>query len=224
MALCQVIGLPIDASVETADSLIPAAILVNPAEKTRNALTGRAELAMLHYNVDLSRAGENIMKSRFLPDIGLTAGYGWLNPNPYNGFTKDFEGDLNVGIVCKVPLWHWGERIHTFKAAQHARKVSELKLSEAEEMISLQVKQACFHVLEAEKKTVLTHRSLSQAQENLRVTGDRFAEGILKATDVLEAQTLWQKAWSENIDAKCDWQLSQTYLKKVSGELQKENK
>ena len=53
---------------------------------------------------------------------------------------------------------------------------------------------------------------------NLNVTNDKFHEGILKTTDVLEAQTLWQKAFSEYIDAKTEALVNESYLKKVVGD------
>ena len=224
MALCQVIGLQLDSQFELNDSLSQVNVPRLSTGATLAALNNRPELAILKENVNLANSGLNIMKSRFLPDIGLAAGYGWMNPTPYNGFKKEFEGDLNLAIVCKIPLWHWGERTHTLHAAQHEKKVSELKLSETEELISLQVRQAQFQYNESIQKIELTDRSLIQAAENLRVTSDKFSEGILKTSDVLESQTMWQKAYSENIDAKTESKINDTYLKKVSGELQKENK
>jgi outer membrane protein TolC len=60
--------------------------------------------------------------------------------------------------------------------------------------------------------------------ENLKITNDKFSEGMLKTSDVLEAQTMWQKAYAENIDAKTETKVNHTFLLKVSGELPKENK
>jgi outer membrane protein TolC len=224
MALCQMIGLPLDALIDLNDSLLSSDIRMNQEDLTGEALNNRAEMSILKNNLSLADAGVNIMKSRFLPDIGLTANYGWMNPSPYSGFSKEFEGDFNVGIACKIPLWHWGERIHTLHAAQHEKKVSELKLDETREMISLQIRQAQYQYMESLKKIELTERSLNQAKENLRVTDDKFSEGMIKTSDVLEAQTMWQKAYMENIDALTELKINDTYLKKTSGELQKENK
>lgn len=224
MALCQVIGLPLDANIKLADSIQDIEKSSISSDPAQAALTNRPEIAILRNNVNLANAGVNIMKSRFLPDIGLTANYGWMNPTPYNGFKKEFEGDFNLGLVCKVPLWHWGERMHTLNVAKHQMKASELKLDETVELISLQVRQAQYQYIESIKKTELTSRSLGQAYENLKVTNDKFSEGMLKAGDVLEAQTMWQKAYAENIDARTETKINNTYLLKVSGELQKENK
>ncbi len=51
-----------------------------------------------------------------------------MSPNPLYGFVKEFRGSWSVGwrekkkkkncesVAVKVcPLFHWGERVHTFK-------------------------------------------------------------------------------------------------------------
>lgn len=224
MALCQVIGLPLESQFTLSDTALQEYNALFPADLTSRALANRQELNILRNNVNLSMAGVNLMKSRFMPDIGITAGYGWMNPSPYSGFEKEFEGDLTLAIGCKIPLWHWGERVHTLNAAKHQMRASELKVSETEELIALQARQAQFSHKESIKKAEVTRRSVEQATENLKVTLDKFSEGILKTTDVLEAETMWQKAFSENIDAWTDIRIQETNTKKVIGELQKENK
>ena len=39
----------------------------------------------------------------------------------------------------------------------------------------------------------------------------------MKTTDLLEAQVMWQKAWSELIDAQTEQQLALSNLKKTTG-------
>ena len=76
----------------------------------------------------------------------------------------------------------------------------------------LQLKQA-FKRLEISKK------SLIQADENLRLHQDRFKAGTVIGKDVLEAQVLWQQAYSEVIDAKASLQIRQASYKKAIGEI-----
>jgi outer membrane protein TolC len=59
--------------------------------------------------------------------------------------------------------------------------------------------------------------NLELANENLRVTRDSFTEGMVKTTDVLEAQALWFDAYSNLIDAQMENQLSIVNLRKVMG-------
>ena len=63
----------------------------------------------------------------------------------------------------------------------------------------------------------MTRSNLAKANENLRQATLAFREGIMTADNVMEAQTAWLKANSENIDAEIDERLTSTYLSKVLG-------
>ena len=60
---------------------------------------------------------------------------------------------------------------------------------------------------------------LENAEENLQIAQSAFKEGVLSPDKVMEAQTAWLKARSENIDAEIDLRLCEVYLSKVTGQL-----
>ena len=122
-----------------------------------------------------------------------------------------------MGVAINIPIFHWNDRAHTMRAARHEQKKVELQLAEAREQISLQLKQAQFLVYENQKKIIMATKNLELANENLRVTLDSFTEGMVKTTDVLEAQALWFDAYSNLIDAQMENQLSIVNLRKVMG-------
>ncbi len=64
-----------------------------------------------------------------------------------------------------------------------------------------------------------TNKSVESAQENLMYANEGFTEGVITATDVLMAQTVWLAAKSENIDAAIDVKLHNLYLQKSLGTL-----
>ena len=217
MALCQLIGMPFETEILLADTLGGISLELPETYLLDSALVNRPEFEMLNQATGIAQAGVNIMRSRYLPNIGLTAGYSFLNPNPYNGFSNEFGGDWNVGIAINIPIFHWNDRAHTMRAALHEQKKVELQLDEARELISLQLKQAQFQVAENQKKIVMATTNLELANENLRITQNSFTEGMVKTTDVLEAQALWFDAYSNLIDAQMENQLSIVNLKKVMG-------
>jgi outer membrane protein TolC len=65
----------------------------------------------------------------------------------------------------------------------------------------------------------MTSTSLQQAKENLDITQDNFEEGMVNSTDLLEAQTMWQEAYSAFIEAKTEHKICESELLKVTGQL-----
>ena len=219
MALNQSIGMPLDTTISLADSLGDVYQLQNPEAYLYKALDKRPELEALSNGVKIAESGVQFMKSRYLPNIGVTANYSIMNPNPYNGFESEFGGDWNVGVMVNIPIYHWGDKKHTLNAVRHEKEASIQKLEETRELISLEVKKTIFSYNEAIHKVEMTSSSLEHAEENLNITRDNFDEGMNKLSDLLEAQSMWQEAYSEYIEAKTEYRLTETKLLKASGQL-----
>jgi outer membrane protein TolC len=219
MALNQSIGLPLDTAITLSDSLGEVSQLRNAEEYLYSAVNKRPEVEALNQGVKIAESGVRYMKSRYLPNIGITANYSMMNPNPYNGFESEFGGDWNVGVMVNIPIYHWGDRKHTLNAVRHEKKASMEKLQETKELISLEVKKTIFSYNESIKKVEMAESSLKQAEENLEVTRDNFEEGMSKVSDLLEAQSMWQEAYSDYIEAKTEYRLTETKLLKASGQL-----
>ena len=87
-------------------------------------------------------------------------------------------------------------------------------------MIELQVNQSSFRVNEANKKLEMAIANIANADENLRMANIGFKEGTVSYTTVMEAQTAWQQAQSQKIDAEIGLKLSQVELQKALGILE----
>ncbi|MCE5346310.1 MAG: TolC family protein [Bacteroidales bacterium] len=217
MVLCQMTGVTYSSGIFLTDSLNQAEPSVLNYTVNEDGITERPELKILEKNVDIAQSGIKIMQSRYLPNIMLNAGYTSMNPNPYNGLAEEFGSDWNVGVVCNIPIFHFGDKKHTLNAAKAEHNAAILKLEETKELLVLQLQQAVYGYTESTKKTEYAELALEQSKQNLNYTLDNFKEGVLKTTDVLEAQVLWQKAYSELIDARTDQQMAVSNLKKVTG-------
>ena len=161
----------------------------------------------------------NVTRSEFLPSLALMGSYMATSPSVLNSFEKKFKGMWNVGVMLSVPIWHWGEGIHKVKAAKAEARIARYQLADAKEKIELQVNQSAFKVNEAAKKLVMAEKNLEKANENLRYATLGFEEGVIPASNVLEAHTAWLSAQSEKIDAQIDVKLTDLYLKRATGRL-----
>ena len=221
MLLCQLCGLPIDSLITLADEDKEDIAIVSSAADVdvQTAIDNRPELKLLQNTVDIANQTTKVVRAAYLPHVALTGGYFATNPNLYDGFQKKFGGAWNVGVLVHVPLWHWMEGEYKIRATKAAASMANLELSEAQEKIELQVTQCKFKVREAHKKLAMATKNVEKAEENLRCANLGFHEGVLTATEVMEAQTAWVQALSQKIDAQTDVQLTQVGLKKALGVL-----
>ena len=223
MLLCQLIGLDEDEAITLADEDSEELKVKSEqyaAAVPDAAFANRPELKVLQNAVDLSKQTTNVLKAGNLPTVLLTGGYMVSNPNPFNGFEKEFGGVWNVGVVVRVPVWNWGDVKYKVRASKGATAMANLELEDARELISLQVRQSNFKVKEAQKKLTMAQSNVANADENLRMANLAFKEGTASFTTVMEAQTAWNAAQSQLIDAEIGVKLSEVELQKALGTLQ----
>lgn len=223
MLLCQLCGLDLTTPLVLADENIEN--LTNRTtdlpDDLSSALENRPELKSLELASHIYRQKVNVTRSEYLPSIALMGNYLVTNPSLYNGFESKFRGMWNVGVMVKLPLWHWGEGIYKTKAAKAEARISQYQLADAREKIELQVNQSVFKVNEAAKKLLMAEKNMEKANENLRYANLGFEEGVIPPSNVLEAHTAWLSAHSDKIDAQIDVKLTQVYLEKALGTLSK---
>ena len=221
MLLCQMVGLPMNEPVVLADedSETLAVVTLQPKVDVEQAIENRPELKMLDNSVAMAKQTTNILKAGNLPMVALMGGYTITNPNGFNGFEKKFKGFWNVGVLVRVPLWNWGDVMYKVRASKGAAGIASLELEEAREKIELQVNQNSFRVEEANKRLLMAQSNVEKAGENLRMANLGFQEGVITPATVMEAQTAWLQAKSQQIDAEIDVKLSQVDLQKSLGTL-----
>ena len=221
MLLCQLCGLPLNGNQPLADdeSSELSGIFIDNVNVSDSTYSSRPEVRMLQNTVELSQQATKLVQAVYKPHVALTGGFTFSNPNVFNGFDKWFDGVWNIGVLVHIPIWNWGEARYRYDATRAATRIAQMELSDIQEKISLQVEQSKFKVAEAQKRVVTARKNLSSADENLRCANVGFKEGVMTVTDVMAAQTAWQKAQTQKLDAEIDLRLAKLSLQKALGNI-----
>lgn len=221
MALAQLCGIPVNTPISLNDELqavVPDSEIAT-SYNMEDVYSRRDDIHALSLGVKVAAQQANVARSAMMPNIALMGSYSFSNPNSFDGFKNRFGGAFSVGVMVSIPIWHWGGNYYKYKNVATERNIMELQLADAKQMVELQVSQASFKAQEALKTYHATMSNLESANENLRTAQIGFREGVLTSDNVMEAQTAWLKAHSENIDAIIDVHLCDVYLSKVLGTL-----
>lgn len=224
MALAQLCGQPIDQPMILADEDRETLSIKDSDDYStiysmEDVYANRDDVKALELAVKIYEQKEKVVLSEMLPNVALMGAYSFSNPNMFNGFEKKFNGMFSVGAVVKIPIWHWGGDYAKVKSAKSDLAIRRLELDDAKDKIRLQTSQASFKMEEAKRSFRTATVNLDNANENLRQAQLGFKEGVLTPEKVMEAQTAWLKANSEQIDSEIDLHLCQIYLAKALGRL-----
>lgn len=217
MNLCRILGLGLQTEVQITDSLSDVVDL--QLWKWDSSVMQRPEYTMLKYDVDLKERQMQLTRSDYLPQIGISAGYGYAGGIKLNG--QDERGaSFTAMAAVRIPVFNWGEGRNKFRSARIEQEISQMNLEKSANLMRLEVASTRFNVQDAVTRVVMARNALAQARENLKVSSDQYQVGMESLTSLLEAQAQWQQAWSQWIDAKALLRQSESEYLKAIGRLE----
>lgn len=217
MNLCRLVGLDLETNIRLEDAL--TAKVNDLIWALDSSVTQRPDYNMLEQEVNLREREEALTRSDFLPQIGLTAGYGYSGGVKLNG-DDEANATFSALATVQIPVFHWGEGRNKLRAVRLEKEISLLNLKKSSELMRLEVVSSRFNIEDALTQVQLAQEAFLQAEENLKVSSDQYQVGMENLTSLLEAQAQWQQAWSEWIDAKALLHLSESRYLKAIGRLE----
>lgn len=210
----RMLGRPLDRSVSL-DELSPEATTPEPSTAlTERALERRSELAALARQIEAMRHQAAAVRGETAPQVALSGGYGYQE-NRY----QVHPGQWMVTLGARWNLFDGGVVSHRASAIERQAAALSQQRDELASLIGLQVRQTWLDVEETRKRLIVTQSAIAQAEENLRVARDRYANGLSTHTEVLDAETLRTGSEGNHANALSDAALAGLRLKRATGEL-----
>ena len=182
------------------------------------ALKNRPELKIAALKARQAGKLVNAARSEYFPTLSLVGNYGRFGDKPSVAGSdfKDAES-WNVMGVASWNFWEWGKTKFRVDASSAKENQALGAQRELNDQIALEIKYAALNLQEAEKQIAVSQIVIEQAEENFRISEERYKERIATSTEVLEAQTLLTKAKSEYANALGDYNINYAKLQRAMG-------
>ncbi len=180
----RLLNRPLDYTVDI--SPIPLSYpTVDLADLSRMAGEKRPELMALTQQVEALKFQAKSAKAESGPKVMLRSGYDSReNSHQVN------EGVWQAMVMASWDIFDGNVAKNKGRALQSKSRALAEQQQELLTLIQLQVRQAWLDMGESRKRVKVTKETLDQAEENLKVTRNRYKEGIGTNTEVLDAETL----------------------------------
>lgn len=227
MSVCRMVGVGLDTSIEPIDTLMT---LSEPIVLSTD-ISSRPEMALLEKQMEVDKQQIRMAKADMLPTIGLTAGYMYYGNIKLKGmttvedgtlqpFSQEFkDGQWTAMLSVSIPIFHWGENRKKVRKAQYQLKNSELELQKNTRLFNIEVQQVIRNIQDGQRLMQTAQTGLCQAKENLRVTQNRYDSSMVPLSDLLDAQSQWQQAESNLIEAQTQCKIYETEYLRATGNL-----
>lgn len=209
-------GLPEDTDL-LADSTgfqnIPDAGTVMQWEKT--AFENRKDKAALALRTDAAATGIKAAKGEYYPSLALTGGY--IAADVPNLLTLTNALNIGIGLQYNVAsLWKAGAKVDAAKARFHQVQATEGIMND---QIRLEVNNAYQKYLLSQRKINVYKQSIEQANENYRITKNKYDNNLVTTTDLLDADVAQLQAQLNYIFSKADAMVAYRKLQQTAGTL-----
>ena len=226
MSLCRIIGVGFDTQIEAADTAFVASQPGGLSAET----AARPELRLLEKQVAAGKEQIRMARADMLPTVGLSVGYSYYGNIKLNGmtdvggtmtpFSQEFRDWMGLAMLSvKIPIFHWGENRKKVRKAQYELRNAELDLQKNARLLDIEVQQAIRNVQDGYGLVYTAEKGLRQADENLRVMRNRYAASMSPLTDLLDAQSQWQQAESNLIEAQTQYKIYEMEYLRATGAL-----
>ena len=217
--LDNVIGLPLSSDLQ-----IPQNVSVSNnteydlTQLIKEAIRNRPDLKAMEYQVEASKTGIALAQSNWYPQIYLTGNYYYSKPNQRILPSRNqFDATWDVGVGLSFNIWNWGATKDQTTQAEAQYEQSNDGLKSMQDAITLEVTQDYYNMIKAKEKILVAEQTVSQAEENYRVTDDKFKQGLTLNSELLDAETALLQAKTNQIQSLADYELAVARIQRSIG-------
>lgn len=228
LALGSTLGLDLDELVYPTDT----ALVITVPQSLDESIALRPELALLQKNVAVKEAQVKKERSNYLPTVALSAGYTYygnlkmkgttqLSDGSLYNFSQEYKDGVTMGMLSvSVPLFHWGAEFKKVKKAKLDLEDARLDLQKNTRLLSIETRQAVQNLTSGYQMVETAELGQRQADENLRNMRNRYDASLSTLTDLLEAESQWEQAHANLIEAQTQLKIYETEYLRVTGRLE----
>ena len=179
------------------------------------AMKNRKDISALSYRERAANSSIKATKGEYYPGLAVTGGY--IAADIPNVLT--INDALNIGLGLQYnfgSIWKTGAKLEGAKARLQQIQVNETMLND---QIHVQVSQAYQNYLLSKKKTDVYTKAIEQANENYRITKNKFTNNLVTTTELLEADVAQLQAKIDYTISKADAVVAYKKLLQTTGTL-----
>lgn len=218
--LNSIMGIPLSTEIEIASSMDKKTESFDEVNVLLNhAIEKRAELKSANYKIQASESGITLAQSSWYPQVVLFSNLYYGRPNSRIVPAKDeFKETWDAGVSLSWDVWNWLSASYQTEQAEATLIQSQEGLGILKDAITLEVTQNYLAVNQNKKKIEISEIGVKQAEENMRITSERFKQGIATSSDVIDAEVALLQAKTNYTNSLVDYELAKAKLKKSLGE------
>ncbi|MCH7890834.1 MAG: TolC family protein [Gemmatimonadetes bacterium] len=163
---------------------------------------------------EAAREAYSSSKSAYIPSLSLSSGYNWSNQEAsFSGGSTSWNLNFNLSY----PIFNGFSREASIVRAEYSTRVARLQEDDAR-LASRQETDAALRTLETSELAIdIAGEAVAVADEDLRVTRERYRLSVAIILDVVTSQIAADQAGVDLVNARYDYVLARAELEAILG-------
>ncbi|MCF8043953.1 MAG: TolC family protein [Desulfarculaceae bacterium] len=216
--LNRLLGLAVERSLRIKDILKAHPVALDFQKFRLVAFNERPEIKAV--DLQLKQADQGIKKAQsgYYPMVNLRASYDFTGNDAALG-GSEYNDPTNWAITTQLDwaFWEWGRTAHQTSQQRADKRRLEAAKQELVDEVDLQVKEATLFLRESQTNITTATTGVKQAEENYRVTFERYREQLTTNTELLDAQLLLAQARNNYYNALATFNIAEARLQRAMG-------
>jgi len=180
-------------------------------EFLKAAYLDKPEMRLKSLGIDIDKWSIEMAKSGYRPQIDLGAGYTYRSNNLGNILENKYK-NWSAGVSVSIPVFEGFSTKAKVDAARARYTQAKLDKDNLADQISVDIRNSCLNLKEAEAIIQSQKDNVSVAAEALRIAEVSYANGVVTNLDVLDAQVSLAQIQKNLAESIYDYLMAQAYL------------
>ena len=216
--LAVLIGLPAESVIAPEYSLEDDGPPADPGDASA-AVQRRPEVGAARQRLAAAQAAVAAARSGWYPSVFLTGGYQYALPNPRQFPPQaEFTPTWDLGIAASVDVGRWPAVASRSAQALAQEGQAREALGQLQDSVQLELIQARLALKKNEERIRVARQLVEQAEENRKIAGERYKNGLALASELLDAETARLEGGLELSRARIDLRIARAALARALGQ------
>ena len=180
--------------------------------------SARPEREALAARVRAAEASVRVAQAASRPQLGVTGGVLYANPNrQFVPPDESWRWSWDVGVQVSMQVFDGGRTSASVARARAGVEALRQRLDDLERGIRLEVTRAYLETRAAHAATRVAQGAVVSGRESQRVSADRYREGVIPSSELLDAEVALLEAGLEQTQALAEARLAAADLDRAVG-------
>ena len=158
----------------------------------KEAMANRLEFRQVEHQVSLNQVSLGLARTANKPTVAAAFNYEFRNG--FMPVVEEIHGNWTAALTVSYPAFDGFRAKAQVAQAESTLRQTELRRGDVERTVTIEIETALSDLRTTEKKLEIEKLKIQQAEDALRIAEERFQNGLLSATDLVDAQNAVESA------------------------------